>query len=238
MLTTYHLHGVLGQMFGKTWTVDVQTVAEGFRAIDINLKGKLFSYWSQEGRDEKYRVKLGDYAVEDEMELRAPSSKDVHIVPVVAGSASAAGKIIAGIIMIVLTVVTFGGFAAVAASMWGMMFVTMGASLVLGGIVQALTPVPNFNSNAGNDGDQSKTFQGNAMSIAQGGSVPIVYGRMMVTPMPISVSLSNTSSAITRNGSYGGVGQTILEGGGSQYYPIGSVRDDYNDIIMGGIGGS
>jgi hypothetical protein len=54
-----------------------------------------------------------------------------------------------------------------------------------------LTPTPNFNQDSDGDGRGSNLFQGNSVVTTQGSAVGLVYGRMMVTPMPVSVAFDN-----------------------------------------------
>lgn len=201
--------------------MDVQTVAEGFRAIDINLKGKLFAFWGGQGREKKYQVRLGEnYGIQDEKELVGPTGgKEVHVIPVIKGAKSGWAKIIVGALLIAAAFTPLGAIAIGATKMTvGMVLLGAGVSLVLGGIVQLLTPVPNFNQNSGTDSG-SKIFSGNATGAVQGGPVPIVYGRMLVSPTPISISMSNISSVTTKNLNVGTVNSTTLIGGGIQYSP-------------------
>ena len=229
-LTTFHLHGALGRKFGKVWNLHVNSVKEGLRAIDINLKGALSNYWINKGRDKKYKVKLDDYAISDEKEIIGPmgNTKIIHIVPLIKGSDNAFGKILTGVAMIGLMFAT-GGLSTAGFAGWakaglgyviGMTTVGMGASLILGGVVQLLTPVPNFNQDAGNDSKSSTVFSGNSINQAQGGSVGIVYGTMMISPMPIAISLSNSDVEITTDIPENNVEERILLGGGIQYNSV------------------
>jgi predicted phage tail protein len=219
IMTTIYLHGVLGRKFGKLWKLEVSSVAEAIRAIDINLKGKLSEYWQGAARDKKYTVKIGDYGIQDEKELAANSVgvSDIHITPIIKGSKSGPMKILAGIVLIVVGYFTFGTTSA-----WGIALISSGASLTLGGIQQMLTPIPNFNQGTGSDAasNGSSIFQGNAATQAQGGSVPLVYGKMLVAPMPISMSLVNSDVVTTDTGYIGGATGNELPGGGTQYTPI------------------
>jgi predicted phage tail protein len=219
-MANIYLHGQLGRKFGKEWKdMTVSSVAEAIRAVDINLKGELRKYWSQKGRDKKYKVKIGDYTVTDDVELTANSGKgDIHIVPIIKGASSGIGKIIAGVVLIALAWWNPYGWSAAVTGFLG----STGASLVLGGVVQLLTPIPNFNQNAGNSDDQTRgsAFAGNTVGTVQGGSVPLVYGRMLVSPMPISMSLTNKTTNSTKNSTLGGVGVVSSPGGGEQYVPM------------------
>ena len=226
MFTTIYLHGALGRKFGKEWKLDVSTVKEAIRAIDINLKGKLIEYWFTKGRDKKYRIKLEDYSLSDEKEILGPigKTKNIHILPITKGSKSGVGKIFAAIAIAVVTYYT-GQYGTAAG--WGKTTLDIVAntgyglsiSLALGGIVQLLTPVPNFNQDSGND-NASTIFAGNSTMQTQGGSVAVVYGQMIIAPMPIAVSISNSDTKITTDIDYSDVEVEYLDGGGVQYRTI------------------
>lgn len=72
---------------------------------------------------------------------------------------------------------------------------------------------------------QSQVFQGNSLNVYQGSSVGIVYGRALVAPMPISVSMDNRDIGL-----YGGGGGQTYDGGeeGHLYAPI------FTDNLNGG----
>lgn len=175
------LHGYLGRMFGKYWNLDVKSVKEAMEAININTKGKFRKYFLTKGRSKLYYVKLGNYITNEPEELCANcgESTDIHIFPYVYGQ-SGVVKIIVGIVLIVVGVL--------AKQPW---MIKVGVSLIIGGIVTLLTPIPNWGGfNAGEQG-VSNIFDGNGLIANQGFVIPIVYGRMAVNPIPISVSLRN-----------------------------------------------
>lgn len=226
-LTTIHLGGKLGQLFGKRWELMVKSPAEAIRAIDVNLKGKLRQYLAKEGAKKFYKVAVGKKdALLDKNELNNRSGHSpIYIMPAAKGANSGGAKIFAGIALIALAVVSggtslaatgfLGGFASTAA--------LVGASLVLGGITQMLTPTPNFNQNAEGDsrGDGSTFFQGGSTSISQGGAVGLVYGRALVTPMPISISTNNTDRSKPDVAGVIDYCTTTDENGLVQYPPLG-----------------
>lgn len=236
-----YLHGYLGKKFGKLWELDVHSVSEAVRAIDANTKGALRDYWTKDGRNKKYQIKLGDYAITSETELDPPCGEgtDIHIVPYIAGRSSGFGKILAAIAIVTIAYFTLGGGSALAGkageaagSGWfGMtaadtasMFYMIGAQLVIGGIIQLLTPVPNFNTNAGNN-SSSNIFDGNSLRAQQGDAVPVVYGRMLLGPIPVSVSIINQDRSISTEYAGGGspVENTLSEwsvGNGQIQYSI------------------
>ncbi len=233
-LTTIHLGGKLGSLFGKEWKLLVSSPAEAVRAIDINLGGKLRRYLRTEGAKKFYKIAVGrkDNLL-DKTELTNRSGQtDIYILPTVRGAGSGAGKIIAGLAIIALAVfvpavgayvgATFGTTAGAASLGIGL----LGASLVLGGVTQLLTPTPNFNQDSSSaETDGSTIFNGNATAIAQGGAVGIVYGRALVTPMPVCISFTNqditlsNGQRVTTDAGKVDYCQVTLEGGGYQFVP-------------------
>ena len=119
------------------------------------------------------------------------------IVPVIAG-AGAVGRILAGIAIIALSFgigafvsagVTLGGIGGIGTI--GTAFVGIGASLVLGGVAQLLSPVPTIPQGAGSDNDPRKTFNfsGIQQTSRQGVPVPCVYGLTLVGSVVISAGV-------------------------------------------------
>lgn len=202
-LTNIFLHGRLGKAYGHEWKLDVRSPAEAIRAIDANLKGRLKEQLYKEGTKKFYKVCLGN--VENPLEKNELSINsgrvDIHIVPVPKGRKSGLGKILAAAAIIALMVWNPGAafIGAKGLTMWGTMAATAAASLALGGVVQMLTPTPNFNQNSDGDGRGSSLFQGNSVVTTQGSTVGLVYGRMMVTPMPVSIAFDNYDQAASSN---------------------------------------
>ena len=199
-LTTIHLGGKLGQLFGKRWDLQVSSPAEAIRAIDVNLKGELKKYLFKQGHSKFYKIGVGKKdALIGKEELHNRSGRSaIYIIPVAKGRSSGVGKILAGV-AIIAAIALSGGFAAGGWALasggglsgWGTVAVGMSASMILGGVTQLLTPTPNFNQNSQGDSRGSNLFNGNAAAISQGGAVGLIYGRALVTPMPISVSFEN-----------------------------------------------
>lgn len=188
-----HLGGYLGKLFGAEWNLFVSSPAEAIRAIDANLKGKLREYLSLEGRDTHYRVALGreENGLDDDG-VRGPCGhQDIYILPVIKGRNSGLGKIFTAIALVIVAVYFPFALPGLTVGETTSVLYLTAASLTLGGITQLLTPTPNFNQDNSPAEAGSNIFQGNSTSIAQGASVGLVYGRMLVIPMPISLSLTN-----------------------------------------------
>jgi predicted phage tail protein len=186
MLRKIKLYGRLAKFIGKrVLEADVSSAAEAVRFLLAN--------WPELERhmaDQHYRVSLGDYdLVEDE--LHDPAGKQpIKIVPVVTG-AGAVGRIIAGAALIALSFVIIPlGIAAAGAGI-ATMVGGIGASLVLGGVAQLLTPTPTLSlgTDSPNDPRKSYSFSGIQNTSRQGTPVPIVYGEMLVGSVVISAGI-------------------------------------------------
>ena len=155
-------------------------------------------YMSPAVAEQHYRVTVGSYDLALD-EIHDPAGQqDIKIVPVVVG-AGAAGRIILGVALIALAIAVPGLGAAAgaqaAATIFGTGFSSMalsvgllGASLVLGGVSQLLTPVPKVPQGDGTDNDPRKTynFSGIQQTSRQGVPVPAVYGLTLVGSVVIS----------------------------------------------------
>jgi len=223
-LTNIFLVGSLGTRFGKKWSLNVKSIPEALRAINVNTKNKLFEYLSGDAKSKLYKIAVGkkqNVIPANEASNRS-GNNNIYIIPTVAGADSGLGKILAGIAIIGLAVVT-GGLAGVAIGAKGLVgalllgAVGVGVSLVLGGVVQLLTPVPKFDANEEATA-RSSVFQGNSVGAAQGGTPSVIYGRALVSPMPISISINNNDVSTTKAGAQGIVERTNLAGGGYEYY--------------------
>lgn len=190
MLRKIKLYGQLAKFIGKrVLEADVATAAEAVRMLVANFPGL-----EQHMAEQYYRVTVGTYDLGLD-EIHDPAGQqDIKIMPVVVG-AGAAAKIIAGIAIIALSFgigaiasagVTLGGLAGIGTV--GTAFVGLGASLVLSGVAQLITPVPKVPQGPGTDNDPRKTynFSGIQQTSRQGVPVPCVYGLTLVGSVVIS----------------------------------------------------
>lgn len=224
-LTPIHLIGEVGEAIGRErFDLDVASPAEAIRAINILTRGKLENYLRGPGKDQKYQVALQntENAIDKEEIEHKSGRSAIYIMPAIEGRDSGFKKIITGAALVALAFFSGGlsaattSFAFFAAST----AVAFGGSLILGGITQLLTPTPKGPSTSIEaEARSSSTFQGNATAVVQGGCVPVVYGRMIVSPIPISISIENNDAPITEAGTVGSVDKTDLSGGGTQYTP-------------------
>jgi predicted phage tail protein len=186
MLRKIRLYGKLAKFVGhRVLEADVATAAEAVRFLLAN--------WPELERhmaDQHYRVHTaGDDLTLDD--LHNPMGQELRIVPVVAG-AGAVGRILAGIAIIAFAIVTAGagiaglglGFSASTAVSIGL----VGASLVIGGIAQLLTPTPRVDKDEA-DPRKSFSFSGIQNTSRVGTAVPVVYGELLVGSVVVSAGI-------------------------------------------------
>jgi hypothetical protein len=185
MLRKIKLYGQLAKFIGRrVLEADVATAAEAVRMLVANFPGL-----EQHMAEQHYRVTVGTYDL-DETEIHDPAGQqEIKIVPVIAG-AGAVGRIIAGIALIAASFIPgLQGVAILGSKLLvTTALVTVGASLLLGGVAQLLTPVPKVQQGDGSDNDPRKTFNfsGIQQTSRQGVPVPCVYGLTLVGSVVIS----------------------------------------------------
>jgi predicted phage tail protein len=188
MLRKIKLYGKLAKFIGhRVLEADVATAAEAVRFLLANwpeLEGHM--------NDQHYRVSIGTYDL-TAGELQDPAGQqEIKIVPVMAG-AGAVGRIIAGIALIAASIFIPGG-AVIFGTTFGKISLGVGlfgASLVLGGVAQLLTPTPSASQGADSEGDPRKSysFSGVQNTSRAGVPVPVVYGETLVGSVVISAGI-------------------------------------------------
>lgn len=133
--------------------------------------------------DQRYRVTVGGYALE-ESELGDPAGQqEIRIIPVV-GGAGVAGRILAGVALVAGAIVsggaTIGLFGLAAPLAISPILAGVGISLVLGGVAQLLSPVPTLDGGESQDPRASYSFSGIQNTSREGLPIPVVYGEMIV----------------------------------------------------------
>jgi predicted phage tail protein len=180
MLRKIKLYGKLAKFIGhRTLEADVATAAEAARFLVAN-----WPELEKHMADQHYRVSLGSYDLSED-ELHDPAGRQVIKIAPVVGGAGAVGKIIAGIALIALSFIP--GIGALAVSL----MITVGSSLVLGGVAQLLSPVPRTPTGADSEQDPQKSysFSGIQNTSRAGVPVPIVYGETLVGSVVISAGI-------------------------------------------------
>lgn len=182
------LHGELAKKFGETHRLAVKSPGEAVRAMIVNFPGFESHLINSGKRNVDYQVKVDDDYV-DETELHFPISKEIHFIPIIRGSSSGTGKIIVGAVLVVAGVLLTVFSAGTGAAIGGYM-IEAGVGLMLGGVIQLLTPVPKApDPSESANNKPSYVFSGPVNTTAQGQPVPVGYGRMIVGSAVISAGV-------------------------------------------------
>lgn len=178
-LRTVRLYGVAGRRFGRVHQLAVASTREAVRALCVTVPG--FEKFMMNARDNglTFAVFNGRKNLAED-ELQHPVGEDeIRIAPILIGSKnSGLFQTILGAALVVVGIFTseFGGGTLIG----------LGASMMLGGVMQMLSPQTSGLAGAGPNNGTSYYFNGPVNSAAQGEPVPLVYGRMTVGSKVIS----------------------------------------------------
>ncbi|MDE9447707.1 tail assembly protein [Xenorhabdus bovienii] len=182
-LRTIRLSGVLIPQFGREYKLAVSSPIEAIRALSVMIDGFEKFLLTARERGLTFAVFIGKRNISrDELELSGEG--DIRIVPVIIGSKKAGiFQTILGAVMVVAGVFAW-------ATPWGVPLVMSGVSMMLGGVVQMLSPMPGGLARREDpDNKPSYAFGGPVNSIAQGNPVPIGYGRRRIGGAIISAGI-------------------------------------------------
>jgi len=197
MLRKVRLYGQLAKFVGRTvLEADLSTTAEVVRMLIAN-----FPALEEHMADQHYRVLVGKRALTLD-ELHFPvGQEEIKIVPVIVGAGGNAGlTILAGVALVALSFVSFGGtafagaggaagiFGGTGAAYGSSALFFIGAGLVLSGISQAISPVPAIPQDE-QDPRRSYSFSGVQNTSRGGTPVPIVYGKTLTGSVVISAGI-------------------------------------------------
>ena len=197
------------------------TPAQAMKALCVNFPGLVQWLLDREAEGMAFRVTRGRDKITNEAPegLALPwSEREVFsIAPVIVGAGRGIGQILLGAVLIGAAFIsfgagtafagvlapggTFGGALAAGATLAPFAsnaLFAIGASLVLGGVAQMISPMPDLGFNSGKEAArlESFTFSGIVNTSKQGMAVPICYGRAFVGSAVISSGLDVDQVAV------------------------------------------
>jgi predicted phage tail protein len=202
------LYGPLAKFIGqRKFLAEISSAGEAVRMLLANFPGL-----ERHMADQHYKVIVDGYESSLD-QIHYPASETIKIVPVIGGAGGPTGQILAGIGLIAAAIIT-GGIASAGVTLGGFMGIgtvgtavaAVGASLVLGGVAQLLSPTPqiaqigpaSMNPGGGRnttsegtemDPQESYSFSGIQNTSRQGTPVPVVYGETIVGSVVISAGI-------------------------------------------------
>ena len=190
-LKTVRLYGMLGARFGRVHRLVIASPAEACRALSVILPG--FEQYMQTAhlRGLRFAVFRGKKNIgQDELKHNS-GEEDIRIAPVIAGSKR--GGVLQTILGAVLVVGALAlgpvGIGAIAGST-AMSIGLMGGSMMIGGVVQMLSPQPGgLASRQDPDNAPSYAFGGPVNTTAMGNPVGLLYGEREIGGAIVSAGI-------------------------------------------------
>jgi predicted phage tail protein len=196
-----YLVGEVGEKFGAEWDMNAPRIRDVFNLIACQRPGFKQYIRDLAQKGVSFTIQQGsDFLEEKELEFNLSSSDT--IITLVPAGAKGIGKIIVGAVILatvgwavaaatggtaaggLVGFLTNGAGAATTLSMPGMIVMSLGINLVLGGIQEMLMPEPKTDRAE----QDSYLFSGGVNSVREGQVVPVAYGELRVAGRPISVS--------------------------------------------------
>lgn len=188
-LREVRLYGHLGKRFGRVHMLSVRSPREAVQALKVVLPGferHVLSHNVPGYHLFTRRVELATNRGAELLDAPVGQGEAIIIVPAVAG-AKKGGLLqtIVGAVLIIGGALTGQGWA-----------VQLGASMVMGGIAQMLTPIRKANEDPSESRLASYAFDGPINSTQQGLPVPVVFGEMFVGSSVITQGISSSDIAL------------------------------------------
>lgn len=194
-MVNVRFYGSLKQ-FGSEFRLDCQTTAEIVQALTSQIP-KLRQF-IQQGL---FTVRVGrDYLdnryLEQGLSHKLKDDAAVHFTPVLKGSKRGGlFGVIAGV-AIIAGAIALGPLAGIISTNAAWIVGSVGASLLLGGVAQMLTKMPEMKMGTEKEKKQSTAFSNLSNMTAQGKPMPLAYGRMRVGSLIISQGVETMDTEI------------------------------------------
>ena len=187
VMSQIELGGALGKVFGRTHYRLISKICEVGTALSKTIPGFESYMISSQRRGLTFAIFKGKKNIGKD-DLGFPVTGEViRIVPVIIGSKKAGvlQTILGAVLVAVGVVLSFTPWAAASP-----FFYKFGAAMMLGGVVQMLSPQPSgLASKQSADNRASYAFGGVTNTAAQGYPVPLLYGRRRIGGAIISAGI-------------------------------------------------
>ena len=246
MQQTVRLLGDLAERYGEEHEYhNLRTPAEAIKLLCLNKPELQEELIHAHENGIGYRlIQAGADLDYDDLSLPI-GSNELILVPVVAGSGGNVGRIIVGVVLVAAAFFTGGatiGLLGLAAPLAvSTVLGTIGASLILGGVSQLLSPQPQLSPLGGNrfesaeatstdgpqsivrgsDGRQSYAYTGAANTVGVGATIPVAYGEVLIGSNLLSATVDVADESDPLKAAVKSPGpDTVLFGGEKLTYAI------------------
>lgn len=176
-LRTVKLYGPMRSRFGREFTLNVSSPAEAIRALCVQIPG--FKKYLMEAKNAglTFALFIGKRNINQDGLHDPVGDDEIRIAPIIEGSKRGGVlQTIIGVVLIVVGVIvtgmTFGGAAPLGGAL-----VNLGIGMVIGGVVQMLSPQPKgLGAKDEPDNQPSYSMNGAVNTAAQGNPVSLCYG--------------------------------------------------------------
>lgn len=203
-LTEINIYGDLADVVGqKQWLLEVSSVREAFRAIDINCNRVFFkAMLSAERRSARYKILVDEKEIDmpkkDDLELTVEDVinfsaalgikrkiKKIDLIPVIEGGG------VELIVMGLLSLLAASAEVVIVGSLLFQTLISVGIGLIISGVAMLLAKPPDFGQfreiQQVNQKD-SYVFNGPVNYLGEGGPVSVGYGRLIVGSLGVQVN--------------------------------------------------
>lgn len=189
-MTRIELGGALGKTFGRAHDRLIRTTAEAINALSKTICGFEQYLNTSKNRGLTYAVFKGKRNIGKDDLCFPVTGEVIRIIPVVIGSKKAGLlQTVLGAVLVVVGVAV-GYLSGGTLSAVGYGAAKLGAAMMLGGVVQMLSPQPSgLASKQSADNQASYAFGGITNTAAQGYPVPLLYGRRRIGGAIISAGI-------------------------------------------------
>jgi len=198
---TIRLYGKLGAKFGRVHRLAVNSAAEAIRALGSQLRG--FEAFLTQSKDMGfgYAVFYGKRNIGEDELRNLTENDEIRFAPIVFGAKNG------GVFQIIIGAVLIVAGALLSWTPIGPLLVKVGISLVIGGIIQLLTPVPKGSAAKDSPNNQASfAFNGPINTQAQGNPVQVLYGESIVGSAVLSAGINAVDQAYAPARGWGGGG--------------------------------
>jgi predicted phage tail protein len=192
-IRTIELRGILGKKFTREFKYRARDVPHAIRALKGLLPG--FEKFMLESKQKglTFAIFVGGKNISEDQLGMTKGSDNIRIVPVIIGSKRGGMfQTILGAAIIAAAIYFSGGTAAAfsSAGAMGGGLAMAGASVMLGGVIQMLSPQPGgLSVSQDADNKPSYAFGGPVNSTAQGNPVGVLYGSREIGGAIISAGI-------------------------------------------------
>ncbi|WP_201555772.1 tail assembly protein [Psychrobacter sp. 72-O-c] len=184
MLRRIELSGVLAEMFGKSFELDVASPREACEALSYQIKG-FKQFMANAHKDGLFfAVFNDDDNIADSQIEHNTGAQVIRIVPEIVGAGGDAGgwlQVIAGAVLVGVGIFVPGAQGLIAP----------GVGLMIGGAATLLMPTPNIEQQDESGNKASYAFGGAVTTTAQGNVQPLLLGRRHIGGHIISLQIVN-----------------------------------------------